>query len=973
MKKNNYLISVIFILSLIIMLFPIYSKAQSETQIYIDYPVQNEVCKNTMTVHGWFMSEIKDKSLRIFIDSEENDITDLIKRYDRPDVTGSVEGYGTPEQNPLAGYKGTVDLSKYKDGTHDLIIQAINDETGEVIGEAKQKFLVQKYNTQVYIDYPIQNEQEKNEVYVHGWFMSEAKNKELKIYVDNEQNDVTNLIERYDRPDVTGSVEGYGTAEQNPLAGYKGTIDLSTYTDGQHKIIIKAINTDTNEVIAEDSRIIYTKKYNTQIYIDYPEINGYEDKNMKIHGWIMSESENKDVKFYIDNKKNNITESIKRYNRPDVTGSVEGYGTAEQNPLSGFDGIVNLSTYNDGEHKLIIQVINNDTDEIISEESRTFYVEKYKTQLYIDYPTQNEKQKNAVYVHGWVMSQAENKEIKVYIDDEQNDETENIERYDRPDVTGSVEGFGTPEQNQLAGYRGTIDLSNYKDGSHTIIIKVINIDTGETISEDRRTINIEKFNTQVYIDHPSTNQRIKTTLNIHGWLMSETKNKEIKVFIDNTQNEVTESIKRYDRPDVTGSIEGYGTPEQNPLAGFDGIIDVSNYKDGYHKVIIQVINTDLNEVIKEERIQFNLRKYNTQIYTDYPVQGQNYRNYLNVHGWYMSEQSNKEIRFYFNNQDITNQINLYNRPDVTGSIEGYGTPEQNPLAGFDGTINVSGYASGDYILRIEVYSKTLGEMIDTISIPVSINKFTYQEGTYGKSGMKVHREAEGDYLKYYRIGDGPNVMFAVFSVHGFEDGWHKDGQELSYIAEQFKSHLLQNQMNYQDVLNNWTIYIFPCANTDGQYYGWDNNGSGRTTLYSAAPGNKGIDMNRCWSVGYSRSTSNREYNGTEPFQAYEARYLRDFMLSRKSTSGRTIVIDLHGWLNETIGDSGLGSHYRTQYGMGTHISSYGGGYLINWARSLSNTRSALIELPPVSNHNQVVSRDYAGKYIRATISMLRSN
>ena len=97
------------------------------------------------------------------------------------------------------------------------------------------------------------------------------------------------------------------------------------------------------------------------------------------------------------------------------------------------------------------------------------------------------------------------------------------------------------------------------------------------------------------------------------------------------------------------------------------------------------------------------------------------------------------------------------------------------------------------------------------------------------------------------------------------------------------------------------------------------------------------------------------------------------MLSKKSTSGRTIVIDLHGWLNETIGDSGLGSHYRAQYGMGTHISSYGGGYLINWARSLSNTRSALIELPPVSNHNQVVSRDYAGKYIRATISMLRSN
>ena len=231
MKKSTYLISIIFILSLVMLIFPISSKAQNEAQIYIDYPVQNEVCKDTLTVHGWFMSAIEDKSLKIFIDSEENDITEAIERYDRPDVTGSVTGYGTAEQNPLAGFKGTVDIRQYKDGTHTLIIQAIHNETGEIIGEAEQKFTVQKYNTQLYIDYPIQNAQEKNEVYVHGWLMSEAENKELKVYIDNEQNDVTASIERYNRPDVTGSITGYGTAEQNPLAGYRGTIDLSTYSD----------------------------------------------------------------------------------------------------------------------------------------------------------------------------------------------------------------------------------------------------------------------------------------------------------------------------------------------------------------------------------------------------------------------------------------------------------------------------------------------------------------------------------------------------------------------------------------------------------------------------------------------------------------------------------------------------------------------------------------------------------------------
>ena len=974
MKKSTYLISIIFILSLIMLIFPISSKAQNEAQIYIDYPVQNEVCKDTLTVHGWFMSAIEDKSLKIFIDSEENDITEAIERYDRPDVTGSVTGYGTAEQNPLAGFKGTVDISQYKDGTHTLIIQAIHNGTGEVIGEVEQKFIVQKYNTQLYIDYPMQNEKEKNEVYVHGWLMSEAENKELKVYVDNEQNDVTASIERYNRPDVTGSITGYGTAEQNPLAGYRGTIDLSTYSDGQHKIYIQIINTDTDEVIAEDSRTIYLQKYNTQIYIDFPEQNKQVSGIVYIHGWLMSEAENKELKVYIDNEQNDVTESITRYNRPDVTGSITGYGTAEQNPLAGFDGRVNINSYKDGEHKVIFQVINTETNEVMAEDSRTIYLQKYNTQLYIDYPVANEQEKDTVYVHGWLMSEATNKEVKVYIDSEENDVTSNIERYARPDVTGSITGYGTPEQNPLAGYRGTIDLSNYRDGNHTVIIQVVNTDTDEVIAQDSRTIYVKKYNTQVYVDYPSTNQTVKTSVNIHGWLMSEAENKEIKVYIDSTQNDVTSSIERYARPDVTGSITGYGTAEQNPLAGFDGTVDVSNFRDGEHTVILQVINTDFNEVIEEVRQTFYIKKYNTQIYVDYPVQGQNYRNSLSIHGWYMSEQPNKEIRFYLNNQNITSQINLYNRPDVTGSITGYGTPEQNPLAGFDGTINVSGYASGDYTLKIEVYSTTLGEIIDTLSYPVTINEFTYEEGTYGISGLRVQRAAEGDDLRYYRIGDGPNVLFAVFSVHGFEDGWHKDGQELSYIADQFKNHLLQNQMNYQDVLNNWTIYIFPCANTDGQYYGWDNNGAGRTTLYSAAPGHQGIDMNRCWSVGYIRRTSTREYNGTEPFQAYEARYLRDFLLSKKSSSGRTILIDLHGWLNESIGDNGLGSYYRSEYGMSTHISSYGGGYLINWARSsLSNTRSALIELPPVSNHNQVVSRDYAGKYIRATISMLRNS
>jgi len=137
-------------------------------------------------------------------------------------------------------------------------------------------------------------------------------------------------------------------------------------------------------------------------------------------------------------------------------------------------------------------------------------------------------------------------------------------------------------------------------------------------------------------------------------------------------------------------------------------------------------------------------------------------------------------------------------------------------------------------------------------------------------------------------------------------------------------------------------------------------------------------MNRNFQTSsYKKYTESRNYNGTEPFQAYEARYLRDFLLNNKSKNNQTILIDLHGWLNESIGDNGLGEFYRKQFGMTKHISTYGQGYLINWARmSLGNSnktaRSVIVELPKVNSHEELVSEKYAEKYIDATIKMLKS-
>lgn len=257
-------------------------------------------------------------------------------------------------------------------------------------------------------------------------------------------------------------------------------------------------------------------------------------------------------------------------------------------------------------------------------------------------------------------------------------------------------------------------------------------------------------------------------------------------------------------------------------------------------------------------------------------------------------------------------------------------------------------------------------------------KFERQEGTYGKTGLNV-ADKGGSELKYLKYGTGKNVFFATFAIHGYEDKWDKDGYELIEIANNFYNKLLEYK-DY-DLAKKWTIYIFPGVNQDGLQEGSTNNGPGRTTLYSQAPQNKGIDLNRCWQIGstYEKFTSDRNYNGDIGFQAYEAQALRDFMLKNKSKDGQTILVDLHGWTQQLIGDENICSYYEQQFPENNKrsVGRYGSGYMISWGRTYLGSqgrpaKTALIELPRdgVKNHQSVIDKDFSNRYIYATMKML---
>ena len=287
----------------------------------------------------------------------------------------------------------------------------------------------------------------------------------------------------------------------------------------------------------------------------------------------------------------------------------------------------------------------------------------------------------------------------------------------------------------------------------------------------------------------------------------------------------------------------------------------------------------------------------------------------------------------------------------------------SPLFNPDLAVSVEGQITNGAKM---ILSKTLDNDNQMLWIMPPIDK-GIEEGIYGKSGL-IYKGTGGSYLKYYKIGTGKNHLILNFSIHGYEDSYSRDGKELTYLAEQFYDYMKDYMSD--DLIEKWTIYVLPNLNPDGQNNGWTNDGPGRTTVYSWAPGHQGIDMNRCFPVGYTRAYSERNYNGTQPMQAFEAEHLRDFILNH--TGSKNIIIDIHGWLNETIGDNGIGSFYREQFGISKHIATYGNGYLIQWARTIPNTRSMLLELPEVKSHSELINRKYVDKFNRATLNLLKN-
>lgn len=621
-------------------------------------------------------------------------------------------------------------------------------------------------------------------------------------------------------------------------------------------------------------------------------------------------------------------------------------------------------------------------------------VEKGKMTIETDIPENCYDNTKLIKVSGWKMSNVENTKIEATLD---STPITDIVYKERNDIISSVNGYGTKKENPMPGFEFSIDTTSLTETEHKLKINLVTSE-GKILDTYTKNIKVDRKPHVQYQMHVQDIgwQGIRQDGELAG---TEGRSLRVEALKINTVN-LPEGVKLKYQAHVE-DIGWQDWKQDGEISGTSGrslrieairikLEGTDKYSVRYRMHVqdigwqdwcydgetagtqtlskrVEAIEIQIVDKIQEEKVKLEIENPSTTIKNEKQK----------VQGWIMTSVPDVKLNVLIDGEqlDLSN-LKRTNRQDVLNNQKGYGNESiYNKTPGFELEVDFSKYTIGTHKITVQAIrnDKVVKEVQKTFEIKKNI---FIQKGTYGYSGLKLIGDWRGSELPYYQYGSGPNVFYATFAIHGFEDLWSYDGKELVEIANNFYQRLVNSEDS--NLADKWTIYIFPGVNQDGLKTGWTNDGPGRTTIYSQAPGNQGIDMNRCWQIGnsYTRYTDSRNYNGTTGFQAYEAAYLRNFLINHKSKTGKTVLVDLHGWTQQLIGDSGICSYYRQQFpeNDGSAIGRYGTGYLVNWARSTLGARSALIELPSsgVNGHQAVVNKNFSNRYINATLNMLKN-
>lgn len=152
-------------------------------------------------------------------------------------------------------YKGKLQL----DGEPEFVINEYLKQVIEDHKESSKNVVIEKkerYVGRVVIDSPLDNEiytLGKGKMIIQGWELSETKDSQVKIYIDNTEIEG---IERSERPDLMILYENqFGGYAANSKAGYRCEYEVNQLNKGFHHLTVKVYDENENLICMEERKI----------------------------------------------------------------------------------------------------------------------------------------------------------------------------------------------------------------------------------------------------------------------------------------------------------------------------------------------------------------------------------------------------------------------------------------------------------------------------------------------------------------------------------------------------------------------------------------------------------------------------------------------------------------------------------------------------------------------------------------------
>lgn len=322
----------------------------------------------------------------------------------------------------------------------------------------------------------------------------------------------------------------------------------------------------------------------------------------------------------------------------------------------------------------------------------------------------------------------------------------------------------------------------------------------------------------------------------------------------------------------------------------------------------------------------------------------------------VSQKGNLDVKYRM--MTVTKNTVVYSEANESSQKTGYvSDSERVRFISSSGDFTQIKYCNSEGVKEGFVPTSTLknGPIIpnnfNNLVVPSNVKKVKY-----GISG-------QGRGLYYYKIGNGSKELVLNFAIHGYEDSWMQDGFTLTQMAEYVIKSLSQRASD--EGLNGWTVYVIPSSNPDGLVNGYTNNGPGRAQI------SESIDMNRDFQgPGFVPNSTPRNNTGEGADEAPEVKALEKLIKNLADKNSNLVVVDTHGWLNYTVGNTKVAPYFDQQFGLSNkEVHVYNGGYFVGYAK-MEGARELLVELPDPASPNGAAEKNYNQKMANAVNNLI---